>query len=54
MSVSLLPRDVGWCDSETFLLLLQDIDVYRNVILMFEFRYILCHHWIHLIFMSVI
>ena len=37
MSVSLLPRDVDWCDYETFLLLLQDVDVYRNIILMFEF-----------------
>ena len=41
MSVSLLPRDVDWCDFETFFLLLQDVDVYGNIILMFEFWYTL-------------
>ena len=45
MSVSLLSCDVDQCDYETSLVLLQDVDIYRNVILLFEFWHILWHQW---------
>ena len=37
MSVSLISCNVDWCDYETFLVFLQHVDVYRSVILMFEY-----------------
>ena len=36
MPDSLISVNVDWCDSETFLILLQHVEIYRNVIHLFE------------------